>query len=227
MVTKTTDDNRTTNGGDSTPRAVIPTPARRITSEDLSETSDSSDDDNEHSITYNEHEKPNPNTFSKPPAALAAVVASVPIAKPDEDVARRRAEEIESGLRASDDINPIPPTVKSDAANENPPGYTRKPIVESDSEGRSDSNDVTDSEEEKPATNVRNPPTTTTTNVRGAPATTTTTNVRGAPTTTTTTAPTTASRLPAATTTTSTAPITTTNDRTRTGAGPSANPNRK
>lgn len=234
---------------ESTTRPVVPTQARRVLSDELSDSSLTSEEDQSEDETTTKKE------LAKPAAALAAVAISTPIVKPDESAVRRRLEEMKLSAQKSDDIHPIPPTIKSDVPTEKPPELGRRQLIESDSERESGSEDVTDSDEEGPVTNSRNPPpgsasaTTATTLTRGAESTAAAANSRFPPTTnsrfpaepiTTSATPTRTSepavvsnnsRFPAATTTTANSrfPAATTTATTTSSTArnePSANPNR-
>ena len=160
-------------------RPIVPKIARRVPAgERLSDSSDAAtdSDDEASTIKYNEHTPP----AVKPPNPIAgadAIATSTPVVKPSEEVTRRRADEIASASQRSENIYPTPPTLRPGASNQTTPIASRstavKTIAESDSDTvaeRSESENVSDSDDDKPVVSIPVPPVTQVTTPRVVPS---------------------------------------------------------
>ena len=140
------------------PTGMTPKLARRIPTEERSDTSaesSNSGDEDTYSANYNEHERP-ADVPTTNPRSVAAMATSAPVVKPTDDAVRRRAVETASSAQRSEDIHPTPPTLRSSQAK---PTLARSAPTNNESDSPSGSD--TDGEE-KLSFSVKLAPATTT-----------------------------------------------------------------
>ncbi|CAF0881786.1 unnamed protein product [Rotaria sordida] len=129
-------------------RPAIPTLARRIPSDQRSITSSEATtfiDEDDSIASYNEHETPK-NSPSKPSRAINSIVTNAPLAE-SLNIGTGRQE-----IQRSEDIHPIPPTIRGAQANLTSPKDSRTQVktIESDESDieQSDSDETDESEDE-------------------------------------------------------------------------------
>jgi len=160
VTTNETDEETTTTGN----RPVVTKFAQRISSDQptiSSSGSITSDDQEDYTATYNEHE-PSSNSRPNPSESIKAMVTNAPIAQPIDARTRERINAGNQPQQRSEDIRPTPPTIHPTT---NSRAQVRKSESEESGSEVSGSDVVSESEDEPQSTAPINPmpPTPTTT----------------------------------------------------------------
>jgi hypothetical protein len=159
-VTTNETDEETTTGS----RPVVTKFAQRISSDQPTMSSSgsiTSDDQEDYTATYNEHE-PSSNSRPNPSESIKAMVTNAPIAQPIDARTRERINAGNQPQQRSEDIHPTPPTIHPST---NSRAQVRKSESEETGSEISGSDGVSESEDEPKSTIPINqmPPTPTTT----------------------------------------------------------------
>ena len=141
-------------------RPTVTKMARRVPSDEHSSGSSDvdtdSDDDATSTAQYNEHTPA--ATKPTPISGADAIATTNVVVKPDEETARRRANESASTAQRSEDIHPTPPTIPPGSSNPYLPTTARSAAaVDSDTDTlaeRSGSENASDSEDDKPVVSI-------------------------------------------------------------------------